>query len=106
MELLNSGTYAPNPGYNLIDASAGVRPHVAVFDLSRFASCVVAVIWRAQFASTEFLDVWTSGNLDLATEPLPTLITPPIPCAREVSLAFDLTSGTATGLLYWDLFGL
>lgn len=107
LTLLTSGTITLDAGPNEIASIVGPRVYVAAFDLSECDACTLGITWEV-----ELTDIGGTPHLlahDLTVDVAAALdgyLTPPLPTIGNSTIAINLTSGTPTGAVAWELYGL
>lgn len=106
LNLLGSGSIAPDPGVTVLENVSSPGVYVAVFDLRGLAPCVFTLFWSSRFEFGSMADIWTTGEIDLGTDPPEGIVLPPIPVARDAQLSVNVISGIPGGTLDYDIFSL
>jgi hypothetical protein len=90
---------------NAYTAATLTRPVSAAFDFTNAVGCVVVPSWSVQFVAGTWVVVWVGSSTAIGSDQ-PGVVTPVIPVGRAAKLDINLSSGSPTGAVHWDVYSL
>jgi hypothetical protein len=112
-ELIRSNSVTAVAGVNPLEAFTEVRPMSVTVYLNALDGCDIQVTAETQSAGGDYGNVWRSEVITVAAYAAgaagPTfdaVVVPPFPVGRWGGVALNVISGTPSGPVHWDVFGL